>query len=178
MSHLQILLDGSEQIDMKWHTQCDTKWHMVCWMCWIIKKSKDTQCQRGQVTSKNDSTRTKAWCQIKDTYWDNVCLMCPSTGQERFQFSRGASVSVLVETTRNDFAAVSSVTKRWLHSIWWPCLHFLNGRITTSYFAIYHNTKSLAVYLLRTRGSYWSRGPNLVPVNKRFDYDDRRLHQW
>ena len=94
--------------------------------------------------------------------------MCPSTGQERFQFSRGASVSVLVETTRNDFAAVSSVTKRWLHSIWWPCLHFLNGRITTSYFAIYHNTKSLAVYLLRTRGSYWSLGPNRVPVNKWF----------
>jgi len=26
--------------------------------------------------------KDKAWCQIEDTYSDNVCLMCPSTGHK------------------------------------------------------------------------------------------------
>ena len=118
--------------------------------------------------------KDKAWCQIEDTYSDNVCLMCPSTGHKSIFNSHDVTPDQSLfwrkpqEMTLWLLCVISSQS-----GIWWLCLHFLNGEITTSsvdnaWWLCHVSQYQVTVYLLRTRGSYWSRGPNRVPVNKWF----------
>jgi len=118
--------------------------------------------------------KDRAWCQIEDTYSDNVCLMCPSTGHKSIFNSHDVTPDQSLfwrkpqEMTLT--AGCHQLTKRHLMTVSafskWRDHHIVRWQSLMTSPCITIPSHWLAVYLLRTRGSYWSRGPNRVPKGR------------
>ena len=147
------------------------------------------------------STETNAWCLpvLGDHEKNNTNTIfslsrcdrvCVCGDQKKWLWLLGilqSSITLMrplhlmdVPAFSNRFDRASLLFKKSIANIWHITVMVVSHWIKSILKKLYKKKKSLLVYLLRTRGSYWSRGPNRVPGMKKlfFAKSYRLRHFW